>query len=187
MIETSRNTFRTLAVTGAIFTLSILFTKAAFAQSRYDVPLLVPPQCRYEQLSVRHDSEDAAMGGVRNMRYFFTNISTASCTLKGYPRFELLNRAGQVARGGRARNGITMMGDDFKKPPRLVTIEPGKAAAFWIHYRARGAGSMRRRPCPIYRRFRITAPGTKRAFIEHDEIEVCSSLEVSPVRADAEE
>lgn len=187
MKETAHNKLSIFAVMSSIFTLTILFAPTAFAQRRNDVPLIVPPQCRYQQLSIRHDAEDAAMGGVRNMRYFFTNTSSSSCTLKGYPRFELLNRTGQVAPRGRARNGITRMGDDFKAPPRLVTIEPGKTATFWIHYLVRGAGSLRRKPCPIYRRFRITAPGTRRVFIERDEIEVCGDLEVSPVRADAEE
>lgn len=187
MKETAPDKLSIFAVMSAILTLTILFAPTAFAQRRRsDVPLIVPPQCRYQQLSVRHDSEDAAMGGVRSMHFFFTNVSSSSCTLKGYPRFELLNRAGRVAPSGRAGNGITRMGDDFKEPPRLVTIEPGKMAAFWIHYRARGAGSLRRTPCPTYRRFRITPPGVKRFFIESDEIEVCGELEVSPVRTDSE-
>jgi Protein of unknown function (DUF4232) len=178
-----------LKITGAAFMLSMLFIPGAFAQGTNDFALagsFVPARCRADQLSLRHESEDAAMGGVRNMQYLFTNTSSSPCTLFGYPRFELLNRAGRVARGGRARNGLTMMGDEYKQPPRLVTIEPGKTATFWIHYRARGAGSMRK-PCPIYRRFRITAPGIRRAFIQRDEIEVCGELEVSPVRAPVEE
>jgi hypothetical protein len=173
----------------AFFALSMLFVHNASAQGTQGFAhdkSLAAAQCLDNQLSVRHDSEDAAMGGLRSMQYFFTNTSSSPCTLKGYPRFELLNKSGRPVRGGRAANGLTLMGDEFKKPPQLVTIEPGKTATFWIDYHARGAGSMGK-PCPTYRKFRITAPGTKRTFVQRDVIEVCSGLEVSPVRAPTDE
>lgn len=147
---------------------------------------LATSQCLDGQLSVSHDDEEAAMGGLRSMQYFFTNTSSSPCTLKGYPRFELLRGSGQLARGGRAVNGLTRMGEDLQKPPQLVTIEPGKKATFWIDYLARGAGSTGK-PCPTYRKFRIIAPGTKRVFVQSDVIELCSGLEVSPVLALADE
>ncbi|HEX8844643.1 MAG TPA: DUF4232 domain-containing protein [Pyrinomonadaceae bacterium] len=172
-----------LRVLLAFFALSMLFIPSAFAQGKPDFTHagnLAPIQCRGDQLSVRHVSEDAAMGGVRTTDYVFTNISSSPCTLKGYPRFELLNKAGRPARGGRAANGITMMGDDAKASPQLVTLEPGKTAAFLVYHNAGGAGYMGK-PCPVYRRVRITAPGTKRVFILREEYQVCGSLEVSPV------
>lgn len=174
----------------AFIALSMVLVHNATAQVRrnfaHDKSLVAAARCLDNQLSVRHDAEDAAMGGLRSMQYFFTNTSSSPCTLKGYPRFELLNKSGRPARGGRATNGLTRMGDDLKERPQLVTIEPGKTATFWIDYLARGAGSMSK-PCPTYRKFRITAPGTKRAFFQRDEIELCSGLEVSPVRAPAAE
>lgn len=173
----------------ALIALSILFVHNASAQGKQDFAhnkSLAAAQCLDNQLSVRHDPEDAAMGGLRSMQYFFINTSSSPCTLKGYPRFELLNKSGQLARGGRAANGLTRMGDEFKMPPQLVTIEPGKTATFWIDYLARGAGSMGR-PCPTYRKLRITAPGTKRVFVQRNVIEVCSGLEVSPVRAPSDQ
>jgi hypothetical protein len=169
----------------AFIALSMLFVHNASAQGKQDFAHdknLAAAQCLDNQLSVSHDAEDAAMGGLRSMQYFLTNTSSSPCSLKGYPRFELLNKSGRLVRGGRAVNGLTRMGDEFKEAPQLVTIEPGKRATFWIDYLARGAGSMGK-PCPTYRRFRITAPGTKRVFVQRDEIEVCSGLEVSPVRA----
>jgi hypothetical protein len=189
MKDASRHELSVLRTLNAILMLAMLFIPDSFAQRTHDIALAgspSPARCRDDQLSVRHDLEDAAMGGVRSMQYFFTNTSSSPCTLKGYPRFELLNRSGRPARGGRAANGLTRMGEEFTKPPQAVKIEPGKTATFWIDYRARGAGSIGK-PCPTYRKFRITAPGTKRGFIQRDEIEVCSGLEVSPVRAPAEE
>ena len=173
----------------ACFALSMLFVHNASAQGRqgftYGKSFASAP-CRDGQLALRHEPEEAAMGGLRSMQFFFTNTSSSPCTLEGYPRFELLSKSGQPARGGRATNGLTRMGEDFQKPPQLVTIEPGKTATFWIDYLARGAGSMGK-PCPSYRKFRIVAPGTRRVFVQSDVIEVCSGLEVSSVRAPSDE
>jgi Domain of unknown function (DUF4232) len=168
--------------------LSLLFFNAS-AQGKQDFThgkSLAAARCHENQLSVRHVSEDAAMGGVRTIVYAFDNTSSSPCTLSGYPRFEVLSRSGRLVRGGRAARGLTRMGDDVKTRPRLVTIEPGKTATFLVYYNAGGAGYMGR-PCPIYRRVRITAPGTRRGVILREELQLCSSLEVSPVRFPSEE
>jgi hypothetical protein len=191
MKEAVQNKYIELRALLAFFVLSMLLVHDASAQRKQDFThnkSLTPTQCGNNQLSLRHEDEDAAMGGLRNMKFIFTNISASPCTLEGYPRFELLNKLGQPVRGGRATNGLTRMGDDLKKPPQLVTIEPGKTAMFWIGYLARGAGSIGK-PCPTYRKFKVTAPGTNRVFIQSNSyvIEVCSGLEVSPVLAPSNE
>lgn len=172
-----------LRILFAFFALSMLFFHNASAQGNFNFANgknVAAVRCHENQLSVRHVSEDAAMGGVRTIDYAFTNTSSSPCTLKGHPRFEVLNKSGRLVRGGRAANGLTMMGDDARTPPRLVTIEPGKTAAFLVHYNAGGAGYMGK-PCPIYRRVRITAPGTKRGFVLREELQLCGRLEISPV------
>ena len=165
------------------FILSILSAHNAEAQTNRDftsVRNLLPAQCRADQLSVRHVSEDAAMGGVRTKNYAFTNTSTLPCTLSGYPRFEVLTMSGRLVRRGRATHGLTMLGDDAQKPPHLVTIEPGKTATFLVYYNAGGAGRTGK-PCPTYRKIRITAPGAKRGFVLREDLTLCGGLEVSPV------
>lgn len=183
MKKASKSKHGILRILFAFFALSMLCFHDASAQGKQDfthAKILVTERCRESQLEVRHVSEDAAMGGVRTIDYAFTNTSSSPCTLKGHPRFELLNRSGRIVRGGRAAYGLTMMGDEAKAPPRLVTIEPGKTAAFQVYYNAGGAGYMGK-PCPSYRRVRITAPGTKRGFVLREDIQLCGSLEVSPV------
>lgn len=173
----------------AFFALSMLFAHNASAQGKQDFApdrSFETAPCGDNQLSVRHDSDDAAMGGVRAIDYTFTNTSSAPCTLSGYPRFELLNKSGRPVRGGRAKRRLSLMGDEAKAPPPLVTLEPGKTASFWLDYLARGAGSMGK-PCPTYRKVRITAPGTNHGFVLREEMEVCSGLEVSPVRLPSDE
>lgn len=140
-------------------------------------------QCRGEQLSVRHlDNDDAAMGGYRSEDFAFTNTSSSPCTLRGYPRFELLNRAGRPVRGGRAVNSDKLPAQEESQSPQLAALEPGKTAWFQIVYNSGGAGHMGK-PCPTSPKVKITAPGTTRGFILRDEIQACKNrVEISPVR-----
>ena len=173
----------------SLLTLVILYLHTVYAHGSKPYPHVNSPaaeQCTYNQLSLQHEDEDAAMGGLRDMKFIFTNTSSSPCTLNGYPRFELLNKSGEPA--AHAVNGLTRMGDDLKQKPQLVTIESGKTAIFWIDYLARGAGSTKR-PCPTYSKFRVTAPGIARAFMQKSDspVEVCSGLEVSPVMAPSDQ
>ncbi len=183
MKKAARSKHCILRILFAFFAVSMLFLHDASAQGKQDFTHgknLAAGRCQENQLEVRHVSEDAAMGGVRTIDYAFTNTSSSPCTLKGHPRFEVLNKSGRLVRGGRAANGLTMMGDEARRPPRMVTIEPGKTATFLVYYNAGGAGYMGK-PCPIYRRVRITAPGTKRGVVLREELQLCGRLEVSPV------
>ncbi len=164
----------------------LLLNCAAHAQGEHDsarAGRLTRAQCRFEQLSVKHVSDDAAMGGARSITYALTNKSSSPCTLDGYPRFEVLSAAGRVVRGGRAKDGLSVLGDEAKAPPSPLMIQPGKAARFLVYYNAGGAGNMR--PCPTYRRVRITAPGTARGFVLRESLQLCGDLQVSPVGSPA--
>jgi hypothetical protein len=144
-----------------------------------NVGALVP--CRGEELSVRRVSDDAAMGGHDLIDYALRNNSSSPCTLKGFPRYELLDRSGKVRRRGRAINSQQLPGDDKKEPPQLITLEPGKEAGFRVYYNSGGAGHIGK-PCPVSRKIRITAPGTTRHFVRREEIRLCFGLAVSAVR-----
>ncbi len=140
------------------------------------------PQCHRENLSVKEGNTDAAMGGVRATDFVFTNKSSSACTLNGYPRFEVLDRRGQVRR--RAVDTEQLPGDSEKTPPQLVTLEPGKTAWFRIYYNSGGAGRVGK-PCPTYPRLKIVAPGTTRAFVLRSNIQSCrrTEFQVSAVRS----
>jgi hypothetical protein len=188
MKETSPSKLGNASMLNAFFALTILlsfvvFTLGTSAQGKQGFALtrsLVSARCYDDQLSVRHITEDAAMGGVRTIDYAFTNTSSSPCTLSGYPRFEVLNKSGRLVRNGRASRGLTMLDEEAKKGPHPVPIEPGKTAMFQVYYNAGGAGYMGK-PCPTYRKVRITAPGARRGFVLREDIQLCGSLEVSPV------
>lgn len=169
-----------------LFTVIATASSVAMGQTKLNygrvIDSSVSSQCLRENLSVRQTNTDAAMGGVRTIDYSFTNKSSSTCTLKGYPRYELLDKLGRVLRRGRAVNTEQLTGDETKYPPRLVTLEPGKTAWFRVYYNAGGAGYTGK-PCPVARRVRITAPGTTRSFVLRDEITYCADLQVSTVRS----
>jgi hypothetical protein len=152
----------------------------------YKGPIRIPLPCRDVDLSVRHVTEDAAMGGVNTVEYAFKNKSSSSCTLIGYPRFELLDKAGKVRPHGRAINSRQMPGEESKHTPQVVLILPGSEAGFAVYYNSGGAGYMGK-PCPVTRRVGITAPGTTRRFILRDQINSCSDLQVFAIRAEVRE
>ena len=137
--------------------------------------------CHGEDLSVRHVTDDAAMGGHNLIDYALRNNSSSPCTLIGYPRFELLDRSGKARPYGRAINSPQLPGDNTKELPQLITLAPGKEAGFRVYYNSGGAGYMGK-PCPLSRRVRIVPPGTRRSFVLREEIRSCRSVLVSAVR-----
>jgi hypothetical protein len=173
-----------------IFIGILLFAAASVAISQESIKLVPnfrigPPlveTCRGADLSVRHANDDAAMGGHLLTDYAFKNNSSSACTLKGYPRFELLAKSGQLLPKGRAINSRELMGDEAASDPQLVTIEAGKEAIFRVYTNNGGAGYAGK-GCPTSRKVRIIAPGTTRAFMLKDEIRSCQKVQVSAVRA----
>ncbi|MGZ8846743.1 MAG: DUF4232 domain-containing protein [Pyrinomonadaceae bacterium] len=143
-------------------------------------------QCQGADLSPRHVTDDAAMGGHLLSDYAFKNDSLSACTLKGYPVFELLNKSAGLLRKGRAINSRKLMGDEAASDPQLVTIEPGKEAIFRVYSNNGGAGYTGK-GCPTSRWVRIVAPGTTRAFVLKAEIRFCQAVKVSAVRAGSPE
>lgn len=168
----------------------ILLAAASAARGQHSIKLApnfrLGPQsiepCRGADLSPRHANDDAAMGGHLLTEYAFKNNSASACTLKGYPRFELLNKSAQLLPKGRAVHSRKLMGDEAASDPQLITIEAGKEAVFRVYTNNGGAGYMGK-PCPMSRFVRIIAPGTTRAFVLKDEIRSCQKVQVSAVRA----
>jgi hypothetical protein len=157
-------------------------TKLAAGASLKPVFTSTVGPCRAANLSVRFVNEDQAMGGVHMATFAFKNVSTTSCTLRGYPVFILIGRAGKMLPHGRAINSSQLPVDDAKVPVELVTVEPGKEVAFQVDFNSGGAGYMGK-PCPISRRVRISAPGSARVFVLKQQLQLCSTIKVSSVRS----
>src|SRR5258708_1380364 len=84
------------------------------SSSTIEPPRLPLPsvQCRGADLSVRQVFDNAAMGGEHLMLYAWRNNSSMPCTLKGYPRYELLDKLGSARPRGRAISSQQLPGDE---------------------------------------------------------------------------
>jgi hypothetical protein len=146
-----------LTAGGKVVVTAVTFKSFAPPQSN-------PQPCARENLSIKAGETDAAMGGVRQTPFVLTNVSKAACTIEGYPSLGLLNKAGALV-----KRATKQKSDD---PITPATLEPGKTAWFALNFNAGGAGYMGK-PCPNYRRMKITIPGAKRPFILRSEIQTC--------------
>ena len=178
--RTGRRTFLTLAILAACS--FVAGAQPDYRTTPYKGPIHLPQSCRDRDLTVRQVTDDAAMGGEHLGLYAFRNNSLRACTLKGYPRFQLLNKAGGMLLRGQAINSQQLVVDEVKHPPQLVTIEAGAEAWFRVHYNSGGAGYMGK-PCPTSSKVRIVAPGTTRPLLLKDKITSCRRVEVSAVRS----
>jgi Protein of unknown function (DUF4232) len=184
IVRGRRDGLRTLC---ALFALSTLFAHDARAQSGRAFTqddASAPAQCGDGQISVSDWWVYVSMGPMRYIEVVFTNTSASPCTLNGFPSFEFLNKAGRPIRAANRVDAPV----GFSASPKPVTIEPGETARFFAHYFGR-YDETRGKPCPTYRRFRVTAPGTKRMLVRRlrgDAVEVCSDLEVTPVLGPSE-
>ena len=128
--------------------------------------------CLGSQLSVRHEAEDAAMGGRRSVFYSFKNNSQSPCTLKGYPAYVLLDRAGRPIQPRRAAGKSAK--DDPDEQAKAVTLAPGGKVFFSVDYsscESTNGATGRHTRCTYSAKARITAPGTKRTFIIREVID----------------
>jgi hypothetical protein len=135
-------------------------------------------KCVREDLRIKEGETDAAMGGVRETPYTFTNISSSACTLDGYPALELLNQKGMVVRRATKQKS--------DEPTAAVILDPGKTAWFNFSYNSGGAGNMGK-PCPTYPKLKIVAPGTTPAFVLRSGVQSCpgTELQVSAIQSGA--
>ncbi len=138
--------------------------------------------CLGTQLSLTEAEANADIGGKRYGNYVFTNISSRTCVLRGFPTFIPLNRA------GRAYPGINVEytndypnGSNTIRRPGSVTLQPGKKAWFQIYYND-GMALEHRKPYPVVRRVKISAPKTSRRFLLKSSIQTCCGIQVSSVR-----
>ena len=164
-----------------ILTITLLMASASLAQGQAVLQKtghginLATHRCMGWQLSAKHESEDAG-AGQRDVTYSFTNQGPAPCTLRGFPKFTLLNRWGHPMSG----QSITHMSESVT----TVTLAPSGKAFFNIHYSA--CSTVGTPPCRFSSRVRIKAPRTSHYFRIRDRLDPFQlSVQVSPVKSNA--
>ena len=169
---TKRTTQRVLLRVSLL--LALLTALAGIGQSQ------TATTCPGAQLSVHREAADAAMGGRRSVFYSFKNNSQTPCKLEGWTRYVLLDAA------GRPLKLQNMSGEGVPDDPKPVTLAPGGKAFFSLNYTTCSTPGHKR--CVSSAKARITAPGTKRAFIIREVINVEGpTFDGSPISGTLEE
>lgn len=156
--------------------------KTESAGSRRAIPKLA--SCTGDQLSLVEGDGDADMGGKRYGDFIFTNTSSQSCSMSGYPVFAVLNRAGKIM----SSVPVTYSNDypnsevDKSGHRKAVTLEPGKMAKFQIYYND-GMALDHKKPFPTVARVRISAPNDKKVFLIKTEFTACCGIQVGSIQA----
>jgi Protein of unknown function (DUF4232) len=102
--------------------------------------------CVRNQLGVRSNGTNGAAGTIYGA-WVFTNISSTSCRLYGYPGMQLYGRAGRPI--------PTIVKRSLRPGPTNVTLAPGGSATFISSY---SDVSSSPKPCPMSAVAQITSP-----------------------------
>ena len=136
----------------------------------------VPQRCHSNQLSVRPVSSSAGAGN-RAVNYAFTNTSSSTCALKGYPGLELLNAKNQPIKG--IQINWTQSTYFYSAKPQLVTLAPGAQAYFQAAFNRIPAGQS----CTTSSKLKITPPNAYRSLTLNDQLTVCGGrINLTPVQ-----
>jgi hypothetical protein len=115
--------------------------------------------CLSSQLSIVRGQDGAAMGHVGIAASAFQNHSDTACTLKGYPKLQMLDAAGSAI-PTHVINGTSYT--VVSRPDDLVVLVPGAQAMFDIGYSSQtGYGAA---VCPTSAQVQITPPGSDQSI-----------------------
>jgi hypothetical protein len=117
----------------------------------------VPHRCYVSALAAEFRGAQAGLGN-RGFLLTLTDVSGASCHLRGYPRLELLDAA-RRALHTRVRRGPTYF--DRDPGPRLIVLSPGETASADISFGVAG-----NRANPVLATYlEVSPPGAHRGVV----------------------
>ncbi|MGH9070319.1 MAG: DUF4232 domain-containing protein [Acidimicrobiales bacterium] len=156
-------------------TASSTTTTAAAAESG-------PGRCMVSQLSVSSGRSNAGTGHIGQV-FTFTNTSSATCTMYGYPGLGMLNSSGQAITTNVLRTPSVVVQPET---PTTVSLAPGKQASFLLGYEDQtGFGNS---TCPSSASLEITPPNDYSHLVVPAQIAAygpsigqCGAINVSPI------
>ena len=155
-----------VAAVGAAGT-AVAHTSAAAAAST--------PRCRLHQLSLARPKSNGAAGSIR-LRFVFTNSSSSTCKLFGFPGLQMLNthHANLHTVVIRATSNVVP-----PEPELNVVMTPGQHGSFYAGYSDVPTGTQ---TCPAAAFLEVTPPNAFKHFTQSSHIAPCGGkITVSPV------
>ena len=133
------------------------------------------PRCRLSQLSLAHPRSNGAAGSIR-LRFVFTNESSSTCELFGFPGLQMLN-----AHHANIRTRV-IRGTSNVVPPEPevdVSMTHGQHGSFYAGYSDVPTGTQ---TCPTSSFLEVTPPNDFKHFTMALHIAPCGGrITVSPV------
>jgi hypothetical protein len=133
--------------------------------------------CQMNQLSLRRASLEGGMGHSGTI-YVFTNISSSTCTLNGYPGLALLDAKDREIGGVKIK--LSKNNYFHRSQQQRVSLEPGNRAYFTI---ASTHVSQSRRNCPSSVKVAITLPNVHQHFNIFEKLRSCDTISITPIQA----
>jgi hypothetical protein len=128
--------------------------------------------CVRDQLGVKLHDTQGALGTIHGA-WVFTNHSSTSCLLNGYPDLQLYGRTGRPL--------STTVNDSLSPGPADVTLAPAGSATFLSSYSDVQNGTQ---PCRTSEVIQITPPSVTRSLFIPAELQACGGvIDVSAVEA----
>jgi Protein of unknown function (DUF4232) len=144
-------------------------------------PLASVPRCNTEQLRASWRF-NGAYTSHSITSFALTNISNARCTLRGWPRLQLVMRNDRVKPGHVYRDHNSRSGFASTVPVQAVLLKPGGAASFNVVVvdQVGRAGPIEKTFCAWSRGLLVTPPGARTPLHVRYSLSDCG-LGVSPV------
>ena len=129
-------------------------TASAKKQVIASTPKPAATNCAHNQLSLKEVNSEGDMGGKVYAKFVFTNISSSTCMISGFPNLILLDKSGKVMR-------VRFERDNDK--PSLVSLKPKQTAWFTLLYN-NGFGYDIKKSPPSSAQIKVTIPKISQAF-----------------------
>ena len=131
--------------------------------------------CKTNQLSLRRVSIEGGMGHSGAI-YVFTNTSSSTCTLAGYPGFVLLDANGRSLIGVKIK--LSKNNYFHHAEQQRVSLTPKDRASFMVaSTRINRSGQN----CPVSAKIEITPPNANQHFTIAEKLKSCGVISITPI------
>jgi hypothetical protein len=155
---------------------SVLEPVSAVADSAVRV-IAPPPPCPDGAVTAEARRSGAGMSHY-GLEIVLRNVSSTTCSLRGYPGVELLDATGHPLSPAPRRGSSYIVQD---KGPQTVVLAPGATA--WFQIGGDDYDNVHQKRCPESAAIGVFAPNTRQQLVVRERFPACSGVTFSAVEA----